>query len=303
MAARSRLVLLAAIAILAAAPILPGVPPFWITLLSNIGLASLVALGLVLLTGVGGLTSFGQAAFCGFAAYTTAVLTTRFGFSPWASLPVALLVTAAAAVVLGVITVRLSGHYLPLGTIAWGISIYYLFGRIEYLGRHDGLSGIPPLSIFGYSLIDPKAIYYVIWFFVFAASLATLNLLDSRIGRAMRALRGGRAAAESFGVDTAKLKLIAFVYAAVLAGLSGWLYAHYQRTVNPTPFGLNAGIEAFPIPSLELPAGAPERGWTKLVSFSPALTAPGEAVDREAPKRVRREARAEAAERFRKGRL
>ena len=243
MAARSRLVLLAAIAILAAAPILPGVPPFWITLLSNIGLASLVALGLVLLTGVGGLTSFGQAAFCGFAAYTTAVLTTRFGFSPWASLPVALLVTAAAAVVLGVITVRLSGHYLPLGTIAWGISIYYLFGRIEYLGRHDGLSGIPPLSIFGYSLIDPKAIYYVIWFFVFAASLATLNLLDSRIGRAMRALRGGRAAAESFGVDTAKLKLIAFVYAAVLAGLSGWLYAHYQRTVNPTPFGLNAGIE------------------------------------------------------------
>ena len=240
---RTRLLLLAAIALVALAPVLPGVPPFWITLLSNIGLASLVTLGLVLLTGVGGLTSFGQAAFCGFAAYTSALLTTRYGFSPWLTLPIALSVTAFAAVVIGLITVRLSGHYLPLGTIAWGISIFYLFGRIEMLGRHDGLSGIPPLSILGMSLIDPKAIYYVIWFFVFAGSIATLNLLDSRMGRAIRALRGGRVAAESFGIDTARLKLIVFVYAAVLAGLSGWLYAHYQRTVNPTPFGLNAGIE------------------------------------------------------------
>ena len=243
---RQRLPLLIFIAVIALWPLTPGVPPFWITLLNNIGLASLVTLGLVLLTGVGGLTSFGQAAFCGFAAYTSGVLTTAYGLSPWLALPVALAVAAFAAfaaIVLGLITVRLSGHYLPLGTIAWGISLFYLFGQIEMLGRHDGLSGIPPLSWFGISLIDPKAIYYVIWAFVLLASVCTLNLLDSRIGRAIRALRGGRVAAESFGIDTARLKLIVFVYAAVLAGLSGWLYAHYQRAVNPTPFGLNAGIE------------------------------------------------------------
>src|SRR5262245_13489263 len=117
------LLLIAAVALL---PVLPGMPVFWITLINNVGLGALVAIGLVVLTGVGGLTSFGQAAFCGFGAFTTAVLTTRYGWSPWATLPMALATTGAAATVLGLLTVRLSGHYLPLGTIAWGISLYFL---------------------------------------------------------------------------------------------------------------------------------------------------------------------------------
>src|SRR5512138_274405 len=123
-------------AVMAAIPLIPGVPPFWIVLLDNIGLAALVAIGLVILTGVGGLTSFGQAAFCGFGAYTTALLTTAYGVSPWVSLPVSLLVAGVAAVLLGLITVRLSGHYLPLGTIAWGISLYYIFSKVGVLGRN-----------------------------------------------------------------------------------------------------------------------------------------------------------------------
>ncbi|QCK85546.1 branched-chain amino acid ABC transporter ATP-binding protein/permease [Phreatobacter aquaticus] len=229
--------------VLALVPLIPGISSFWITLLDNIGLAALVAMGLVLLTGVGGLTSFGQAAFCGFAAYTSAVLTTQYGFNPWATLPFALAVTGLAAVILGLVTVRLSGHFLPLGTICWGFSLYYVFANIEMLGRHDGISGIPPLSLFGYSLIDPRAVYYVIWAFVIAAALITANLLDSREGRAIRALRGGRVAAEAFGINPAWVKLKVFVYAALLAGLSGWLYAHVQRAVNPTPFGINPGIE------------------------------------------------------------
>ena len=124
--------------VLAVIPLLPGIPPFWIVLLDNIGLASLVAMGLVLLTGVGGLTSFGQAAFCGFGAYTTAVLTTAYGVSPWLTLPASLVVSGIAAVLLGLVTVRLSGHYLPLGTIAWGIGLFYLFSKLEFLGRNDG---------------------------------------------------------------------------------------------------------------------------------------------------------------------
>lgn len=229
--------------VMAVIPLIPGLSVFWITLLDNIGLATLVVMGLVLLTGVGGMTSFGQAAFCGFAAYTSALMTAKFGYSPWLSLPVALLVTGMAAVLLGLVTVRLSGHFLPLGTIAWGIALYYAFGKLEILGRHDGISGIPPLSLFGVSLIDPRAIYYVIWGFVFAAAIATTNLLDSRTGRAIRALRGGRMAAEAFGIEPARMKLAVFVYAALLAGLSGWLYAHVQRAVNPTPFGVHPGIE------------------------------------------------------------
>jgi branched-chain amino acid transport system permease protein len=228
---------------MAAIPFVPGVPPFWIVLLDNIGLAALVAMGLVLLTGVGGLTSFGQAAFCGFGAYTTAYLTTAYGMSPWLTLPMSLIVSGLAAVLLGIITMRLSGHYLPLGTIAWGISLFYLFSKLEFLGRNDGISGIPPLSIGTWKMLDPGSIYFVIWIAVIICALLSMNLLDSRTGRAIRALRRGHIAAEAFGVQTARAKLLVFIYAAVLAGLSGWLYAHFQRAANPTPFGPHLGIE------------------------------------------------------------
>ncbi|MBI5130705.1 MAG: branched-chain amino acid ABC transporter ATP-binding protein/permease [Rhodopseudomonas palustris] len=229
--------------VMAALPLIPGMPPFWIVLLDNIGLAALVAMGLVLLTGVGGLTSFGQAAFCGFGAYTTAYITTVYGLSPWLTLPLSLLVAGGAAVLLGLMTVRLSGHYLPLGTIAWGISLYYLFSKLDFLGRNDGISRVPPLSIGSLEMWAPETIYFVIWGMVLISALLTMNLLDSRTGRAIRALRRGHIAAEAFGVQTARAKLLVFIYAAVLAGLSGWLYAHFQRNVNPTPFGPQAGIE------------------------------------------------------------
>ncbi|WP_291863963.1 branched-chain amino acid ABC transporter ATP-binding protein/permease [Bradyrhizobium sp.] len=229
--------------LMAAIPFIPGMPPFWIVLLNNIGLAALVAMGLVLLTGVGGLTSFGQAAFCGFGAYTTAVLTTAYGVSPWLTLPLSLLVSGGAAVLLGLVTVRLSGHYLPLGTIAWGIGLFYLFSKLEFLGRNDGITGIPPLSIGTLKMLDAGTIYYAIWIAVLVCALLSMNLLDSRTGRAIRALRRGHVAAEAFGVQTPRAKLLVFIYAAVLAGLSGWLYAHFQRAANPTPFGAHAGIE------------------------------------------------------------
>ena len=182
---------------MAAIPLIPGVPPFWIVLLNNIGLAALVAMGLVLLTGVGGLTSFGQAAFCGFGAYTTAVLTTAYGVSPWLTLPLSLLVSGIAAVLLGIVTVRLSGHYLPLGTIAWGIGLFYLFSKLEFLGRNDGISGIPPLSIGTLRMLDPGTIYFAIWIAVLISAVLTMNLLDSRTGRAIRALRRGHIAGGS----------------------------------------------------------------------------------------------------------
>jgi len=240
---KARLPIILFAIVMAAIPFVPGTPPFWIVLLDNIGLSALVAMGLVLLTGVGGLTSFGQAAFCGFGAYTTAVLTANYGLSPWLTLPLSLLVSGLAAVLLGLVTVRLSGHYLPLGTIAWGLGLFYLFSKLEFLGRNDGVSGIPPLSIGSLKMLDPGTIYFVIWTAVLVSALLTMNLLDSRTGRAIRALRRGHIAAEAFGVQTARAKLLVFIYAAVLAGLSGWLYAHFVRAVNPTPFGAQAGIE------------------------------------------------------------
>jgi branched-chain amino acid transport system permease protein len=236
-----RLVLIVWIVALILVPV--AAPQFWVTLGNYIGLYSLVALGLIVITGVAGQTSFGQAAFVGLGAYTTAYLTTRYGMSPWLTLIIGLAFTALVALALGFITLRMKGHYLPLATIAWGISLYFLFGNLEMLGGHTGMTGIPPLSIGDFDLRNERHFYIVIWTVTLLALWTTNNLLDSRPGRALRALKGGLEMAESFGVDGARLKIIAFVYAALLACVSGWLYAHLQRFVNPTPFFINQGIE------------------------------------------------------------
>src|SRR5256714_8142873 len=100
------------VAVIAWVPL--AAPQFWVTLGNYIGLYSIVALGLVLLTGVAGQTSFGQAAFVGIGGYTTAILTTQFGYSPWINLALAVVLTIAVALTLGFITLRMRGHYLPL---------------------------------------------------------------------------------------------------------------------------------------------------------------------------------------------
>ncbi|MCK6405281.1 MAG: branched-chain amino acid ABC transporter ATP-binding protein/permease [Rhodocyclaceae bacterium] len=223
--------------------VLPESAEFYVTLLNYLGLYALVALGLVLLTGVGGLTSFGQAAFVGVGAYATAWLTTAFGWSPWLTLLVAVATTTVVALFLGFITLRMGGHYLPLGTIAWGISLYFLFGNIEAFGGHTGLGGIPPVSLGGMELKSGREFYYLIWIALMLGVVATQNLLDSRDGRAIRALKGGVVMAEAMGVNTAWYKIVIFTIAAQFACVSGWLYAHLQRFVNPTPFSLTQGIE------------------------------------------------------------
>jgi branched-chain amino acid transport system permease protein len=221
----------------------PLFSPFYITMGSYIGLYSIVALGLVLLTGVAGLTSFGQAAFMGVAAYTTAILTVNYDWSPWLTLLVALGLTIAVAFMLGAITLRMGGHYLPLATMAWGISLYFLFGTIPALGGSTGISDVSALQLFGVELRDEKVFYYIIWCVCLTVLWISANLLDSREGRAIRALKGGVSMVEAFGASGLRLKNIVFIYSAVLACLAGWLYAHMMRFVNPSPFGLGQGIE------------------------------------------------------------
>jgi len=223
------------------APVLAA--PFTVTLLNYVGIGAIVALGLVLLTGFGGLTSFGQASLVGIGAYATAWLTTHAGADPWLGLALALCLTGAAAAVLGAVTLRLGGHFLPLSTVAWGIAIYFLFGNIPGLGYHDGIKEIPPLALGGMSLASNFAIYYLIWAFLAAGMWLLSNLLDSREGRAIRSLRGGATMIASLGVSLFRIRLIIFVIAAMLAGLAGWLYAHMNRYVSPSPFEVRPSIE------------------------------------------------------------
>jgi len=229
-------------ALVFALPLLP-VPDFWITQMNYIGLYALVVMGLVLLTGVVGLTSFGQSAFVGIGAYATAYLSTTLGWSPWANVFVGLALTLAAALVLGWITLRMSGHYLPLATIAWCLALYYTMGNLDALGKYDGILGVPPIRLGGIDFTDGRRLYYLIWIIGLAAAWAMLNLLDSRTGRAIRSLHGGKTMPEAMGIATFRYKVLVFVVAALLASLSGWLFAHFQRTVNPSPFGIKFGIE------------------------------------------------------------
>ena len=230
-------------------------PEFTVVVMSYIGLYSIVAVGLVMLTGVGGMTSFGQAAFVGIGAYATAWACTSpaavqalsgwvgMGGLPWVGLVLGLVLTFIVAWALGSVTLKLSGHYLPLCTIAWSLSLYYLFGNMQFLGGQTGITGVPPLVVAGWSLASPRALGVVIWAVLLVSLWLLHNLLDSREGRAIRALKGGRVMAESMGVDTARYRIKLFVLAALMAAISGWLYAHLQRFVNPTPFNLNIGIE------------------------------------------------------------
>ncbi|MBA4264108.1 MAG: metal-dependent hydrolase [Comamonadaceae bacterium] len=233
------LVLAAAIPLIAVLPL----PDFWIAQLNYIGMYSMTVMGLVLLTGVGGLTSFGQAAFVGIGAYTTAWLTLNTGISPWLTLFIGMGLTAGSALLVGLITLRMSGHYLPLATIAWGLSLYYLMGNLDALGKYDGLLGIKSLSIGDFDIGQGRAFFVLTWAILLCFAAALLHLLDSRAGRAIRSLKGGSQMAEAMGISTFRYKVTIFVLAALFASVAGWLLAHFQRTVNPSAFGLKMGIE------------------------------------------------------------
>jgi hypothetical protein len=165
----------------------------------------------VLLTGVAGLTSFGQAAFVGVGAYTAAFLAVNLGVSPWLTLLVGVALAVAAALLLGALTLRMSGHYLPLATIAWGLALNYTMANMEWLGKYDGILGIPPLSLFGVDLGTGRGLHPLVWAIALLAALAAMRLLDSRPGRAIRALKSGSTMAEAMGISTFRYKLTVFV--------------------------------------------------------------------------------------------
>jgi len=233
------LILFALVPLVAVLPL----PDFWIVQLNYIGLYALTCLGLVLLTGVSGLTSFGQAAFVGMGAYTTAWITLNLGLSPWIALFIGLALTGVASLLVGLLTLRMSGHFLPLATICWGLALYYLMGNLDALGKYDGLLGLKSLSIGDFDLGQGRAFFVLTWLILLTAVVGVTHLLDSRAGRAIRSLKTATQMAEAMGINTFRYKVTVFVLAAWLACIAGWLMAHFQRTVNPSAFGLKMGIE------------------------------------------------------------
>jgi ABC-type branched-subunit amino acid transport system permease subunit len=218
-------------------------PEFYVTLFGYVGLATLVAVGLVLLTGISGQTSFGQASFVGLAAYATTLLTKLADAPPILGLMAGLAITGSTAWLLGLVTARLSGHFLALVSVAWGISFYSLFGTLPLLHGFNGIGDIPPLRLGPLSAESRRIDLGVIWAVVAIVMAMSANLLDSRMGRAIRTLNGARLIADSVGIDTARLSRAVFVIVALYAGVAGFLFAHFQRFISPTPFSLSTSID------------------------------------------------------------
>ena len=208
------------------------------------GIYCLITIGLSLLMGYAGQISIGHAAFFGIGAYISAILTVRYGLNPWLCMFIGMIIAAVVAILVGAPSLKLKGHYLAMATLAFGIIIYIIFNEeIEWTGGPDGMSGIPGLSLFGFELDSVVSYFYLVWGFVFAAFIFTINIIQSGAGRALRAIHSSEPAASAMGVDISRFKIIVFVYSAILASLAGSLYAHYLNFINPSTFDLFFSIK------------------------------------------------------------
>jgi branched-chain amino acid transport system permease protein len=203
------------------------------------GIFSLVSIGLSMLMGYAGQISMAQAAFFGIGAYASGILTSRFGFNPWAAMPVGLLLSALVAWLLGIPALRLKGHYLAMATLGFGVIVNIILNEeVQWTGGPSGMGDIPSLSLAGIKISSEMGYYYVVWSMVFLVLLFCFHVLHSRVGRALRAIHDEEMAAEAMGVPTARLKVQVFVLGAVFAALGGSLYTHYVTFLNPASFNL-----------------------------------------------------------------
>ena len=210
---------------------------YYLGILAFTALNCLTCIGLCLLLGYAGQISLGHAAFYGLGAYTTAILSTKAGWSPWAGMAAGAALSSAVAVVVGVPSLRLKGHYLAMATLGFGAIVHIVFtAAVEVTGGPSGIVGIPQLMLFGLELASDKSFFYFSWGVVAMGMFLALNLIHSRVGRGLRAIHGSEDAAGSSGVDIAKYKIRIFILSAVYASVAGSLYANYVNYIDPGPF-------------------------------------------------------------------
>ena len=223
-------------------PKLVGGNEYFLSLLVFIGINGMITMGLSLLMGYAGQISLGHAAFFGLGAYSSGVLTTQYSFHPLGAFGVGILITALIAFLVGKPTLRLKGHYMAVATLGFGEIIFIVFNELSMLtGGPSGLSGIPLLA-FGGFIIEGSAFLYLVWALVVCLLVFSLNVINSRVGRALRAVHGSELAASAMGVDASRYKLGVFVLSAVYGSMAGSLYAHFITFISPTSFNLMFSI-------------------------------------------------------------
>jgi branched-chain amino acid transport system permease protein len=246
--------------------------PYYLRVMNFAGIFSLVCIGLSLLLGYAGQISIGQAGFFAIGAYSSGILTAQFGFNAGVGVFVGLALNCLVAFLVGIPTLKLRGHYLAMATLGIGEIIHIIaladtedFTKLirwsgemlgyspEYLskslepfrtltGGPSGFGQIPSFGVGSWQVSTPVEWFYLIWFIVFLSMILALNLIHSRIGRALRAIHGNEEAAKAMGVNTPPLKVGVFMISAALASLAGSLYAHYVTFISPVTFSINQSI-------------------------------------------------------------
>lgn len=231
--------------IVATVALLPAVltSNYYLSVLVTIGLNTILVLGLNLLMGYAGQLSLGHAAFYGLGAYVSGVLTATYGVHPIPAAGAAIVLVGFVALIVGIPSLKLRGQYLAMATLGFGIIVYIVLKEMGWLtGGPSGLTGIPRLSVFGFSFDSDLKKYYLVWTIALCVLIVCNNIVKSRVGRALRAIHTSEIAAASLGIDISRYKLIVFVISAMLASVAGSLFAHVMNFISPSSFGFNVSI-------------------------------------------------------------
>jgi branched-chain amino acid transport system permease protein len=271
---------------------------YYLTQLTMAAYYALVVLGLCLLMGYAGQISLGQAGFFAIGGYTAAifsrhdfsayagtgffklmlswklalVITDTYGrqtmsFAPWVGLVAAVILTIAVAYLIGVPVLKLRGHYLAMATLGFGVIVYRVVLGTGFCGQADGINDVPALTLLpGVQVSGNMSLrvlnYYIAWIVVLAGVVLIINLINSRVGRALRSLHGGEEAAQAVGVDAARYKLTVFIISAVFAALGGVLLTHFNGGIGPSEAGVMKSIRYVAIVAV----GGMANVWGALIS-------------------------------------
>jgi branched-chain amino acid transport system permease protein len=216
---------------------------YYLSILVFIGINSLAVMGLSLLMGYAGQISLGHAAFFGIGAYTSGILTTQFHFSIVGAFLIGVFISVVVAVIIGIPALRLKGHYLAVATLGIGEIVFVIFNELmDLTGGPSGLSNIPALQLGAYRFNTSMRMYYVVWPIVILLLWFSLNIIHSRVGRALRAMHGSEIAANAMGVNLSLFKIQVFVLSAVYTSIAGSFYAHFVTFIAPNNFGLMVSV-------------------------------------------------------------
>jgi branched-chain amino acid transport system permease protein len=209
----------------------------------NAGLNAIVVVGLNLLIGYAGQISLGHAAFFGLGAYASAILTTTYGWPALGAMVAGIAVVGILAYVIARPILRLKGHYLAMATLGIGVIISIVLNtEAQVTGGPDGMSAAP-FTVLGYTFASEQSWYWLVGGALLLTVWLSTNLIDSPIGRALRALHGAEIGARVVGIDTTRYKVLIFVISAMFASFAGSLFAHHTPTVTPSILGFIKSVE------------------------------------------------------------